>query len=185
MRHLRALVWVLGWLWPLVVIAENYGFRVQHASLSFQKDAIALIASIDYRFSDTLVEALQHGVPLTLTVATSIRQPRRGLWDETLWRRDLDFRIQYYPLSQVYRVVDETNRFQRSFPRLESALVALGDLSEIAFPIQDGWNPPRFSYGQLKVRLNIERLPWALRPVAYFSPQWHLYSHPYRWQISK
>lgn len=185
MRHLNVLIGIGLWLCSLVVWPQEYGFRVRHASLSFQQDAIALIAGITYRFSDTLIEALQHGVPLTLTVTTSIRQPRHWLWDDTLWRRKLNFRIQYYPLSQMYRVVDETNRFQRSFPRLETALAALGVLDEIALPVDEGWAPPRNSYAQLRVRLNIERLPWALRPLAYFSPEWRLYSSPYRWQISK
>ncbi len=182
---LRAGVWCLLCLWPLPATLDDYGFRVRHAFLAFQQDAIALTAGIDYRFSDTLVEALERGVPLTLTVTTRIRQPRRGLWDETVWRRDLDFRIQYYPLSQVYRVVDETNRFQRSFPRLDSALVALGELNEIVFTMEEGWAPPRFSYGEVKVWLNIERLPWALRPIAYFSPDWRLSSNPYRWEIRR
>ncbi len=185
MQHLKIGTWCLLCLWSLTAIGGDYGFQVRYASLVFQQDAVALTSGIDYRFSNTLVEALDNGVPLTLTVTTRIRQPRRGLWDETVWRRDLDFQIQYYPLSQVYRVVDETNRFQRSFPRLESALVALGELNEIAFSIEEGWTPPRPSYGEVEVWLNIERLPWALRPIAYFSPEWRLHSNPYRWWISQ
>ncbi|HEB78168.1 MAG TPA: DUF4390 domain-containing protein [Methylothermaceae bacterium] len=170
--------------WSLAAIAKDYGFRVKEADLVRQGDMLALSATIQYRFSPTLVEALHHGVPLTLTVKVRLLQPRRGLWDERLWQRRLNFRIQYYPLAQVYRVVDETNRSQRSFPRLDAALAALGELQEIALPVPENWQLPERAYAEVTVQLNIERLPWALRPQAYFTPDWRLISEPYRWPFS-
>lgn len=178
------LIGLLLGLWTLsVTAAGDYGFRIRQASLAREGDLTLLSAAIDYRFSPTLIDALRHGVPLVLTVDACIHRPRRGLWDETLWCRALDFRLQYYPLAQVYRVVDETHRFQRSFPRLDAALAALGRLEGIALPPP----PPQFprrGYASVRVRLNIERLPWALRPLAYFSPDWFLRSERYRWPLS-
>lgn len=170
--------------WTLVATARDYGFRIEKADLVRRGDMVALSAAIHYRFSPTLVRALHHSVPLTLTVKVEILRPRRGLWDERLWQRKLNFRIQYYPLAQVYRVIDETNHFQRSFPRLDAALAALGELQEIALPVPEGWQPPDRAYAEVTVRLNIERLPWALRPQAYFSPAWRLISEPYRWPLT-
>ncbi len=179
---MRLMLILLGW--TLTALAGDYGFRVERADLVRRGDMLALSAAIHYRFSSTLVRALRHGVPLTLTVEVRILRPRRGLWDERLWRRRLNFRIQYYPLARVYRVIDETNHSQRSFPRLDAALTALGRLQEIALPVPEGWRLPARAYAEVSVGLNIERLPWALRPLAYFSPAWRLISEPYRWPLT-
>ena len=182
---MRLIVMLMGLcLAPAWPAERDYGFRVSHASLAREGEVLVLNAAIDYRFSPTLVEALRHGVPLVLSVDTCLRRPRRALWDETLWCRTLDFRLQYYPLARVYRVVDETHRFQRSFPRLDAALAALGRLEAIALPPPAPPRLPRQGYVTVQVRLNIERLPWALRPRAWFSPDWRLRSERYRWPLS-
>ncbi len=167
-----------------LLAAEDYGFEVRQARLLRHSDAFALTARIDYRFSPAVIDALEAGVPLTLTVKTRIRQPRFWWWDSIAWRRDLDFRIQYYPLAKVYRVIDESNDFQRSFAQLNAALEALGDLQQIALPVAENWRPPRSSYAEVMAKLNLERLPWALRVPAYFSREWRLRSPPYRWPLS-
>ncbi len=170
-------------MWALLAAAD-YGFEVRQARLLRHSDAFALTATIDYRFSPAMIDALESGVPLTLTVKTRIRQPRFWWWDSIVWRRDLDFRIQYYPLAKVYRVIDESNDFQRSFTQLSAALEALGELQQIALPVAENWRPPGSSYAEVIAKLNLERLPWALRVPAYFSPEWRLRSPPYRWLLS-
>ncbi|GAB4361465.1 MAG: DUF4390 domain-containing protein [Methylohalobius sp. ZOD2] len=171
-------------LWA-TALAADYGFRVREARLLRQSDAYTLTAEIDYRFSPPVIDALNHGLPVVLTVTTRIRQPHDWLWDTTRWRRTLNFRIQYYPLAKVYRVIDETNRFQRSFAELSAALRALGDLQDIALPVAEEWRLTGSEhYAEVAVDLNIERLPWALRVPAYFSPQWRLHAPKYRWQLN-
>ncbi|GAB6066709.1 hypothetical protein JCM13664_00270 [Methylothermus subterraneus] len=179
---LRQIVAALLAVWAAHLAARDEGFTVLYARLLRHSDAFALTAKIAYRFSPAVIEALESGIPLTLTVKTRIRRPRWG-WDATVWRRDLDFRIQYYPLAKVYRVIDESNDFQRSFAQLDAALEALGDLKQVALPVAEDWRPARDCYAEVWVKLNLERLPWALRVLAYFSPAWRLRSSPYRWRL--
>lgn len=182
MSKVRIAVALLA-LWALLAAAVEYGFTVRQARLIRHSDAFALTAAIDYRFSPAVIDALQAGIPLTLTVKTRIRKPH-WWWDKIVWRRDLDFRIQYYPLAKVYRVIDESNDFQRSFSHLQAALAALGELQRIALPVAEEWQPDPDCYAEVIVKLNLERLPWALRVPAYFSPAWRLISPPYRWSLS-
>lgn len=184
MRGVRVTAATVLAMWTLLLTASDYGFAVRYARLMRQSDAFTLTAKIDYRFSSAMVEALESGVPLTLTVKTRIRRPRFWWLDAVVWRRDLDFRIQYYPLAKVYRVIDESNDFQRSFARLDVALEALGDLQQIALPVAEDWHPDPGCYAEVMTKLNLERLPWALRVPAYFSPQWRLRSPPFRWPLS-
>jgi len=183
-KSVKLILFVLGMGAWLLAAAED-AFVVRYARLLRQSDAFALTAKIDYRFNPTVIEALEAGVPLTLTVKTRIRRPRWGWWDATVWRRDLDFRVQYYPLAKVYRVVDESSNFHRSFAQLEAALSALGDLQQVILPVAEDWQPGPGCYAEVVAKLNLERLPWALRVLAYFSSSWRLRSSPYRWPLSE
>ncbi|MCX8048533.1 MAG: DUF4390 domain-containing protein [Methylohalobius sp.] len=180
--RLRVIVAGILALWASLAAAD-YGFTVRYARLTRYPDALALTAMIDYRFSQAMIDALEAGVPLTLTVKTRIYQPRL-VWDKLLWRHDLDFKIQYYPLAKIYRVIDESNNFQRSFAQLEAALEALGKLDGIVLPMTEDRFLSPGCYAELTVKLNLNRLPWPLRVPAYFSPKWRLRSPPYRWPLS-
>lgn len=179
--------WISGFflmIWLSSAIPDDFGFKVLQARLMQQSDTLALSANIDYRFSPAAVDALRHGVPLTVAVTARILQPRHWFWDEVLWQKRLNFRLQYYPLAQTYQVVDEVNRVQRSFVTLETALEALGVLQEV--PLK----APRRKltqkdevYASVGVKLDIEKLPWALRPLAYLSSQWRLASPEYQWPL--
>ncbi len=182
------LAWILGFLFLVnglsPAIGADFGFRVLQARLTQQSDALALSANIDYRFSPAAVDALRHGVPLTVAVTARILQPRHWFWDEVLWCKRLDFRLQYYPLAQSYQVVDEGNRVQRSFVTLKAALEALGVLQEVPLKAPRRKLTPKDEvYVSLGVKLDIEKLPWALRPLAYLSPQWRLASSEYQWPL--
>ncbi|HHJ39374.1 MAG: hypothetical protein AXA67_05250 [Methylothermaceae bacteria B42] len=180
----RRVIVIVLFTWLSSAIPADFGFKVLQARLTQQSDALALSASIDYRFSPVAVEALRHGIPLTVAVTARILQPRHWFWDEVLWQKRLHFRLQYYPLAQSYQVVDEGHRIQRSFGTLEAALDALGVLQEVPLKAPRRKLTPKDEvYASLGVKLAIEKLPWALRPLAYLSPQWRLESSEYQWPL--
>lgn len=179
---------ILG-LWLMVggiatAAAEGGGFQIVQARLQRHTD-LALTAMIDYRLSPDVEEALRHSIPLTVAVVVRILEPRRWLWDEVLWKGRLRYRIQYYPLSKAYQVVDETQGSQRSFTTREAALEALGNLQEVSLEVPDrilSKHNPNL-YVELQVKLDRQKLPWALQPVAYLSRQWQLISQEYQWPL--
>lgn len=150
-------------------------FQIEQADLAYYPDTLLLSARIDYRLSEEVKGALRQGVPITTLLEVRLMGP---LWP--IWREQLAFRLEFLPLSGLYRVVDLESGIQRSFPRLEEATRALGQLEEKAFSLSE--RRFRESRGvELRVWLDRSQLPWSLWLKTLFDPKWHLSSPVYRW----
>ena len=94
--------------------------------------------------------------------------------------------MRYHALSGQYLVsgpYDDSPQVE-SFTSLQQALKHIGAIEELSLPI----NQPlavgdRRYLIELRASLDIERLPAALRPVAYTSPSWHLNSGWTTWKV--
>ena len=168
----------------LSTLASDYGFEVRRAALEHGESGYLLNADIDFRFSPTAVEALQHGVPISVVLHFQLRRQRDHWPDQLLTSKLRRLEIRYHPLARTYRIHSgaPAKNSSQSFAGLPALLETLG--------AQRNWRV--MEAGQLRAderyeavlwaTLDIEALPLPLRPVAYFSPEWYLGSPRFPWR---
>ena len=144
----------------------DYGFRIQEVLLSPGYQEIAARYRQDLRLSQDAVEALEHGVPLTIQLQMELRDANTLtlLADES--RR---FVIRYRPLVQRYELSGPGEDNPRTFPRLRHVLK---DLADVDLDLKTGpLVPGRYEF-RARTRLENTRLPAPMRLPARFSDQW-------------
>lgn len=156
-------------------------FSIKYARFRLQDDYYVLDAEINYRFTDTALEALRNGVPLTLVVRAELLRQRPFIWDEEVASVRLRFQLRYHALAQLYQVIRLDTGTQRNYASRQAAIQALGTLQDIPmFPAKIIDPQSKYRAG-LSTDLDIEALPLPLRPIAYVTPSWYLGSDWYKW----
>ncbi|WP_328987379.1 DUF4390 domain-containing protein [Thiorhodovibrio winogradskyi] len=164
-------------------IPASADFKVLEASTRLEDDHFMLDARIDYRFSDKALEALSNGVPLTLVVHVRVRPDKARLWTDSLVDQSFRYRIRFKPLSESYLVTQLPGTDGRSYVSRDAAIDALGDIRDLHL-LDRGRLEPGIDYQvQIRVSLDVERLPLPLRPTAYLHPAWKQASDWTRWPL--
>lgn len=176
---------VLGLLLALISSAmAKEPFQVEQVQTHLDGDLYYLNATIDHRFSDEALEALDNGVPLTLVTHIQVRRVKAWLWEDSLLDLQLRHTIRYKPLSARYEVYRFPGDHGRDFETREAAIRALGSLSDLPLLNRDKLEPDQEYEVQIQVALDIEELPLPLRPQAYLKRAWKLSSKWSKWPLT-
>ncbi len=187
---MQSLTRALPWLLVLELLAGSgqalgAEFHVQRVQTEVVEDVFMLEARLELGLSGAPLEALENGVPLDIVL--DIRVLRRiPYWlDERVAVLTQRFRLEYHALTKRYVLSNVNSGVSQTFDYLEDALASLGTINN--FPLIDrGLLKPNQQYtGTLRARLDIEKLPAPLRPLAYLSSQWRLASDRYRWSLQR
>ncbi len=157
-------------------------FQVTQATTRLVGETYVLRGRIVYRFSAEALEALEHGVPLTVQVQIRVRPKPSWVWENSLVDERVRLRIRYKPLTSTY-TVSRLPGNGRTYISREAALVALGELGDVPLFNRERLDPNRRYEVQLRVTLDIEELPLPLRPMAYLHPSWNLSSDWIKWPL--
>jgi hypothetical protein len=163
--------------------AGEYGFNILRADLKPDGAGrkFLLDADIDYRFSEPATDALRNGVCLGLVMRLTLKQESGWWWGAAARDEKISFRICYHALSKLYQIIYENNEAPLNFVSFSALLEAMGSVRQLPV-LPASLLPPGERYrATLDVALDIESLPLPLRPVAYVTPAWHLYSPQYKW----
>jgi hypothetical protein len=134
----------------------------------------ALEADLALRFSPVMLDALEHGIALTLTFALDAH-PRAGPSLST----ERHLRLSYAPLAGQYVVTGVDDGRTRTFAR-RTQLLAAFDRVRLDLPRE--WAAlPEDTPLALTVALDRSALPGPLRLPALLSSDWHLATAVYRW----
>jgi len=145
-----------------------------------QNRGLQLAAGIDLRLSSEVLEALQSGIPIVISVDLRLGRRYRYFARE-INTRSYHWIINYLPLSERYTLAHAVTGEVSSYPRLRMLLTDMRQ--PLAYPwaqeeAQDAAQQPAWSDGrhqlQVRVRLNRLRLPAPLRLPALISSQWRL-----------
>ena len=127
--------WMLAVLWitSSSALAQNGvqrdgHFNVRSATTVLEDGVYHLDARLQLLLSDESNEALTNGVPLRIALELEVIRVRRFLPDAEEARLDLQYELEYRPLSQRYLVRNLNSGEQQSFATLYSALNNLGRL---------------------------------------------------------
>jgi hypothetical protein len=165
---------------PAYAGADDTGFRIVRAELPVRQSHHQLDVDIYYGFSNAVIDALDHGVPLKLIIKLDIVRENAWPWDAYVLQERKNFEIRFYSLTKNYQLTLLDTGEKHSFVSLNSLVRQMGKLSIV---LEKG---SRLIHGvryqaRAAVTLDIEALPLPLRPIAYFSPAWYLGSPWYTW----
>jgi hypothetical protein len=159
------------------------GFSVEQTQIRPESGQLLMSAKIRFDFSEVVLEALDHGVPLTLVVHVQVRRTEAWMWEDSLVDEQWRYAIRYRPLSERYEVYRLPGVQGRDFVTRDAAIRALGELTDQALIGLDRLDPDQDYELKIKVFLDIEDLPLPLRPMAYLKPSWKLSSGWTKWPI--
>ena len=160
------------------------GFSVEQTQVRPEAEQLLMSTRVRFDFSEVVLEALDHGVPLTLVFHVQVRRAKAWMWEDSLLDEQWRYAIRYRPLSERYEVYRLPGTQVRDFVTRDAAIRALGELTDQALIGRDRFDPDEDSELQIKVFLDIEELPLPLRPMAYLKPSWKLSSGWTKWPLN-
>ncbi len=149
---------------------------IDSARVSQASDGSVLEAAVDFRPSEAMREALDHGIPLTLSLQLDAEA------DGVTLRHARLLELRYFPLSRRYQLRDDAGVGVHSFAASGYLLDALGAL-RLPLPGEFS-NLPDGSRLTLKVTLDRGALPGALRLPAMLQSVWRVADAEYTWTVA-
>ncbi|MFT3790352.1 MAG: DUF4390 domain-containing protein [Rudaea sp.] len=154
-------------------------FAVREAAVS----GGVLSAQLDWRPNEALLDGLDHGIPLVFEITLRAQAPGRFGWRTDLasqrWRREL----RYFPLTRQYQLRDPDRAHDaaetRSYP-LRAYLIAA--LSDLRLPLDAAMAAAAAQRYVLRIDLERNALPGALRLPALIDADWRLSTGNHAWQ---
>lgn len=179
--HLLVLTLALALATPALAKDE---FRIQPPQIRLENGTYVMSGSVSFAFTQEAMEALDNGVPLTITTHLQVRRSDAWMWEDSQLDLQLRRAIRYRPLSKRYEVYQLPGASGREFVTHEAAIRALGEIADLRLVDQKNLDPERAYEVQMKVFLDIEELPLPLRPMAYLKPSWKLSSGWQKWPLT-
>jgi hypothetical protein len=143
-------------------------FAVRSASL----DAGTLLVRSDWRPDAQVLDALDHGIELPFVVTLSVQ--RSGLASKQIRRH---VQLRYFPLSRQYQVHDAEDASTRNYAARAMALAAMENL-RLPLP---GFDAAGVTQLHVRIMLDRDALPGALRLPAVLQSAWRMDSGDYMW----
>ena len=155
-------------------------FSVNNPHIHKIGNGYVLNANVSYPLTPRVIEALENGIPITFFQEFQLIRPFPVLgnllkWDKDLWHSTLYYELRYHALSDTFLLLSLDTRNQQSFSSLQSALHALGTISNMNLPpkyTQDKKKPVL----QIRSGLDLSALPTPMRPGVLLSSKWQLTS---------
>jgi hypothetical protein len=160
---------------------DRASFAVRSASI----ERGVLGAQLDWQPNDVLLDALDHGIALDFSITLKAQAPTFLGWQRTLaqthWHREL----RYFLLTRQYQLRDPDQvsgggAETRSYPARASLIAAITDL-RLSLPAT--WPTSGVTRYSLRIDLERDNLPGALRLPALIDVDWRLSTGSYTWQV--
>ena len=165
--------------------SEQGFFDVRSASTSLVNGVQELDARLQLVLSADALGALNSGVPLTIELNLEVIRVKRFMPDATDAELNLQYELEYRPLSQRYIVRNLNSGDQDSFATLYSALNNLGRIQELPI-IDNSLLDPSVEYRiRLQAQLSTRSYPAALRLLFFWRGDWQIKSDWYEWRLER
>ena len=165
--------------------SEHGFFDVRSASTSLVNGVQELDSRLQLVLSADALGALNSGVPLTIELNLEVIRVRRFMVDATDAELNLQYELEYRPLSQRYIVRNLNSGDQDSFATLYSALNNLGRIQELPI-IDNSLLDPSAEYRiRLQAMLSTRSYPVALRLLFFWRGNWQIKSDWYEWRLER
>lgn len=157
--------------------------RIDATSTRVINEVYVVDAVLSCTFSDEAIEALDSGVPITIAIEIALKRKRDFLWDATMTTLRQGYRLQHHALSEQYLLSNLATGTIESFPTREDAVRALERITAIPLIEASNLDPKEVYIARMRANLDIEALPTPMRPLAYLSSDWWMFSHWHHWEL--
>jgi len=153
---------------------------VQQVETQLQEDRYLLDATIHFELNETVLEALEHGVPLTIELQLQVVRRGAWFWEQNVVNLHLYRVLRFHALTGLYEIQDQKHERSQSFATRDIAIAALGEIQSLPVVEKKQLMVNESYIIELRAALDIESLPLTLRPLAYLTSDWNLSS---KWHI--
>lgn len=165
--------------------ALDGALSVESAFVSIEDGVYLLQARVQYPVNDQIRAALRDGVSLTFELEAVVERERRFWADARVVDLKLERELVYHTVSDRYVVRGAQGRDLDSYPSLEAALAALGNVDR--WPILVASQVAGDAEHAVKVRAGVRRgrLTDALRVLLFWTDDWHRETEWYQWSLPR
>ena len=158
--------------------------RFESAGTYVSNDMYYLDAFARVELGREPLQALVNGVELNFLLRLAVHKKRRWWIDTPVLERRLRYTLDYYELTQHYRVIDAQTGTSENFRSVAAALRELGSLSRYALIPSRKINSRRRYVASIQLALDISRLPGPLMGQAFRSREWQLETEEFQWSLN-
>lgn len=151
--------------------------------LQWQDDVLGIVTGIEFQPSQAVLEALNHGVAVTLVVATRIH-PVHGVLASADQTRNHRFEIRYLPLIEHYQLTELKTDTSVSYPRLRLLMAALAEPRFLDTHLERGDISDRPWHVQARADIDRERLPAPMQLSVFSDSAWQGAQDWVNWRVS-
>lgn len=170
----------MRWLWIGVLLSWPWwGAMAQdtRATLlqpSLNDTHLLVDGQVSLGLTDTMLSALHHGIVLEYSIEVEVRDPQRSFWQNTLSRKRMLVKLQYDSLKETYLLTNLSLQRFGTDRDLTRALMTLGAIRSL--PVAEKRLLKSGQTYELRLRVQLERdaLPNALRLSSLFDPDWRI-----------
>ena len=164
------------------LLLSNIAQGAEHISILYAQVTktdtnYSLSATIYYPLSPRIIEAIDHGVPITFYQEFQLLEPFNiyWQWQQNVWSRTVRYQLRYHALSKQYILLSLGTLQRRSFPSLDIALDDLGKIESLSLPPKHLINSSTLTL-QIRSGVDIHALPTPMRLGALISDKWQIKS---------
>lgn len=151
--------------------------------LQWQDDVLGIVSGIEFQPSEAVLDALNHGVAVTLVVATRIH-PVHGVLASNDQTRNHRFEIRYLPLIEHYQLTELKTQTSVSYPRLRLLMAALAEPRFLDTHLNRRDISDRPWHVQAKADIDRERLPAPMQLSVFGDSAWQGAEDWQNWRVS-
>lgn len=146
---------------------------------------LSLDVDIDLQLNSTMKQAATRGVPLYFSLDLEIEQPRWWWLNKTIVDTYLERRLSYNTLTRTWRV--STGDLSISAASYEDAIELLTRVRDWPVVMSDRFEPDEQYVGELRIRLDVDRLARPLQMNSANRDNWVLSSpwKPFEFSIRR
>ena len=179
LRVSAILVLAAGFLLSGNVHAEN--IRIKSVALDVADEGYQFNADVEITLNPMLERSLEKGIVLYFVSELNLLDPRWYWLDEKVARSKQREALSYYALTRQYRL--SRGSLSQSFSTLKEALQVLGRLRNRPIVANSELNQDIEYVAELRVWLDLSRLPKPFQVEALSSKEWNLSSDTLEWSV--
>ena len=183
-----SLLWWLGCLlfialtWASTARADT-AVQLGEVQLERGEDGVYLTTSLEFELPEGLVDALDHGLPLTFVIQAEVLRERWYWYDKRLSLSERYIRLSYQPLSRRWRVQVSAQpvgsgglgmTLGNSYDSLSDAMLAVKKINRWKVAGLQTLDKDSKQRLDLRFRLDLSQLPQALQFGGQANSEWNI-----------
>lgn len=150
-----------------------------------KENAYYISTKFNIEFNKQILDALEHGIPLTFNIELKAQAKRKWLPGYTVTSKTISYHLRYQPLTEDFLTINLETGVRNFYDTLTGALSNICQLNNHKLIDSHVLRNDLEYNGLIRIYLDRDKLPSPMRPQAYFSDKWQLETKWHKWQIKK